>query len=409
MSKLVTDLANLVADADFQKLGSLQNQPNLFRAVGRTFTETWHSAFLAWLLNPAASHALGSFPLQRFLTSTARSQWRPESAAFEVGFLSPARLAMFAATRELSEARVLPNDIHPEKSIAGAGRVDGWIEVDGTEGGPEDDSLPPFRLIIEMKINSKKRDNQCVDYGDYLEKEASVSGAQAEVVAVFIAPQDAIGESSRSGTDDHRWYCLDFQLLHDDVLIPCLEHPGLSPHMKPLIEHYLLNLRSPRGTEGRMAFTKEEKELARKIHARHLETFRALADILAEDEEFPEEIGQPPGMEQTGEAARTLHVAGTVLAGKNVGEFLTNAIEFIWKSGLELPAVPFNAGPSRYLIAESPNHPDGRPMAGSPRQLKTPQGNVVFLDSKHNWPNAVDQAEKLLRAAGFEAVRPLAK
>jgi hypothetical protein len=405
MSKLVADLASLVSDHGFQRLGSLQNQPNLFRAVGRTFTETWHSAFLLWLLHPSGSHGLGAFPLQCFLTSAARSAWHPENPAYAKGFLSPAKLAMLAATRDLSEARVLPNEFHPEKSIAVFGRVDGWIELDAITEESGEDAAPPLRIIIEMKVKASKRDRQCIDYADHLEKEAGPDGKQAEVLAVFVAPRDVMGGTSRDATDDGRWYCLDFQMLHDDLFIPSLEHPGLSTHMRPLVEHYLLNLRSPRGTEGRMAYTKEEKELARKIHARHIETFRALAEILREVGDFPEEIGQLPGEAAALATGRTLTVNGTELGGESVGDLFVNTINFIWNSNCDLPAVPFNAGPSRYLIAASPNHPDGRPMASS-RQIESRQREALFIDTKYSWDNGIKQAQKLLEAAGFKATRP---
>lgn len=72
------DLASLVADAGFQRLSALQGQPNIFRAIGRTHTETWHSAFLGWLLDPKGSHQLGTFPLRRFLAMVAQSHIIPD-------------------------------------------------------------------------------------------------------------------------------------------------------------------------------------------------------------------------------------------------------------------------------------------------------------------------------------------
>ncbi|MBV9852722.1 MAG: PD-(D/E)XK nuclease family protein, partial [Armatimonadetes bacterium] len=57
----------LLHDPLFVDFELQQEAPSVFRAVGRTHTETWHSALLGWLLNPGSSHDLGLFPLQRFI------------------------------------------------------------------------------------------------------------------------------------------------------------------------------------------------------------------------------------------------------------------------------------------------------------------------------------------------------
>lgn len=66
---LTQKLLHLVADDRFAKIESLAKRPNLFRIVGRTHTETWHSMFLGWLLDPKGSHNLGSFSLRRLLVA----------------------------------------------------------------------------------------------------------------------------------------------------------------------------------------------------------------------------------------------------------------------------------------------------------------------------------------------------
>jgi hypothetical protein len=77
MPSIVFDLAKLASDATFQRFSTLQGQPNIFRAIGRTHTETWHSAFLAWLLDPEGSHQLQTFPLKRFLATVADLNFVP--------------------------------------------------------------------------------------------------------------------------------------------------------------------------------------------------------------------------------------------------------------------------------------------------------------------------------------------
>lgn len=57
MEKSLTQkMLDLVADDRFERIEALATRPNLFRIVGRTFTETWHSMFLGWLMDPKGSH-----------------------------------------------------------------------------------------------------------------------------------------------------------------------------------------------------------------------------------------------------------------------------------------------------------------------------------------------------------------
>jgi hypothetical protein len=57
----------VVNNADLERLESLLNQFNIFEAVGMVRQEIRHSRFLAFLLNPNASHHLGDIFLKTFL------------------------------------------------------------------------------------------------------------------------------------------------------------------------------------------------------------------------------------------------------------------------------------------------------------------------------------------------------
>jgi hypothetical protein len=57
----------VVNNADLERLESLLNQFNIFEAVGMVRQEIHHSRFLAFLLNPNASHHLGDVFLKTFL------------------------------------------------------------------------------------------------------------------------------------------------------------------------------------------------------------------------------------------------------------------------------------------------------------------------------------------------------
>ena len=65
--KELRELIEFLKEQDIAEFELEQEAPSIFNAVGRTHTETWHSALLGWLLDPNSSHRLGSFPLTRLI------------------------------------------------------------------------------------------------------------------------------------------------------------------------------------------------------------------------------------------------------------------------------------------------------------------------------------------------------
>lgn len=64
---------------EFQKLNAYYMQSTVFDVLGVQRSETRHSAFLAWLLNPKASHFLKEMPLRKFLAliaAKADDEWK---------------------------------------------------------------------------------------------------------------------------------------------------------------------------------------------------------------------------------------------------------------------------------------------------------------------------------------------
>lgn len=62
---------NLVTDPYFLSIENDLKRSSFLSILGRTYTERWHSAFLAWLLDPAGSHGLGDFAFRRLLVAMA--------------------------------------------------------------------------------------------------------------------------------------------------------------------------------------------------------------------------------------------------------------------------------------------------------------------------------------------------
>ena len=72
---------------DLEELEALLQAFNVFEALGIVYNETRHSNFLAWLLDPKATHGMGSYFLKGFLFTTynlGQEQGTPTLSAIDV-------------------------------------------------------------------------------------------------------------------------------------------------------------------------------------------------------------------------------------------------------------------------------------------------------------------------------------
>lgn len=148
----------LIHDPTFVTFELGQEAPSIFNAVGRTYTETWHSALLGWLLNPKSNHSLNIFPLNRLLL-LLKTQ--------ENIFTRDNRLDIseLLAKGNFVEARARPNEKElSEVSVVGVGRFD--IFVDGIKLEPWGE----IQLIIETKVKGKIDKKQCGKYIDHIQQ-----------------------------------------------------------------------------------------------------------------------------------------------------------------------------------------------------------------------------------------------
>ena len=78
--------------------------------------------------------------------------------------------------------------------------------------------------------------------------------------------------------------------------------------------------------------TNEERELARDLFERHRATFQALAEMLREDEDFPEELAQVLARDdENPRVALRVQCEGTTIEGAKVPEFLSNVVDFTFR------------------------------------------------------------------------------
>ena len=166
-------ILSLIHDPTFIAFESEQEAPSIFNAVGRTYTETWHSALLGWLFDPESSHGLGEFPLARLiLLLKAEDTLTTAKRGIDLNEL--------LAQGDFSDARVRPNERElAEISVKGVGRFD--ILVDQIK-------LEPFQevqILIEAKVKAQIDSVQC---GKYIAHIAQKKTGGTFIIPVFVAP-----------------------------------------------------------------------------------------------------------------------------------------------------------------------------------------------------------------------------
>ena len=338
----------LVTDPAFLRFASATEEPNFFNIVGQSRYERWHSAFWGWLLDPGGSHGLGEFVINRFLV-----------LLFSEGTLASAD-AQDQAPEVLSRAsldtiRVRPNEWdHTEMSVD-AGRLDIYVEGKLSRA---DASSGDFHILVEMKVESKISRDQSTAYAKWL-----IAGHPDDInLLVYILPSETLRSTSEATVGDSRWYCLDFQALHDQILLPALDHHALSAKTRPFIVQYVRNLQIPhRGIK--MAITSDEKKLARQLYEKYGDVFDGLAEAL-QAEGIDYELEQPAVQRQGRVPGRlAVEIEGRQLEGNSVPELFRICLQFLVDSGaVAKMALPWGTGTKRYIIARGPNpqHPNGR-------------------------------------------------
>jgi len=315
--------------------------------------------FLGWLLDPKGSHGFGSFALQRILLAiaddrTRRGRKSPDSREIE----------RLAALGILVDANVTPNEqAQQEKTVPGVGRID--VFADNMKTETEADAV----LLVEQKVNARIDPSQCKKYADWLEGQYP----DALRILVLLAPSESVGATFIETVGDDRWRMMDYQALHDLVLVPLLRSSRLTPGTKPLIEQYVDLLRGPgqsrkcmgpeASEEGeitakgrRLAVIEEEKKLAMELYEQHKDALETIAmAIEPDDADLSKRILQK-------QASLCLYVDSKAISGRTVPEFFLSALKHILLHRRELgidERLPYGTGPKRYLIATTPQHRDG--------------------------------------------------
>jgi hypothetical protein len=335
-SSISQKLLNLVSDEQFIETEALASRPNLFKIVGRTHTETWHSMFLGWLLDPNSSHGLGDFPLKRLLYSCTKPTISGKSAKFDL-------IAKFASLGKLENAKVFPNEKEQIEYQCEAGRLDVFIEFSA-----EDFDGIKTIILIEQKVYAKIDKSQCEKYNKWLKDKYS----DCLVIPIILAPNSELKINSEETCGSSEWYGIDYQILHDLVLVPSSWHLNLNTETVYLINQYINTLRIPM-KGNKLAITDEEKELAYALYEKHKEAFETIQAVLADEIDL--KVSSKPTSETLKISINTIDIFGN-----SVREYYMNILKYLVDNKVPMDKLlPFETGPKRYLISKVAKHQRG--------------------------------------------------
>ena len=353
-SAITKKMLNLISDPNFIRFNNIINEPNIFKVVGRTHTERWHSNFWGWLLDPQGSHSLQDYILNKLLLSLLDERCiKPKSDYTQ-------KLTDILTTIKFLNIKVKPNENdNIEKNKSTVGRFDIYLRGEMDDG----DSINPNRyinIIIEMKIGTRTRAKQSKKYADWLMK----SYPKDHNFLIYILPTQQLSSTPEATVGDDRWFCLDFQLLHDKILIPVLDHPTLNNDVRHFIVQYIKNLRTPyKGLK--MAITDEERIIAKKLHEKYEEAFDAIYEALNSNGiDKYNEYSEITKNSSRGSGRIAVKVNGNEFEGNSVATLYLNVLKYIVDSKLvdKLVFPVEGSGRSRYVMSNEPKptHPNGK-------------------------------------------------
>ena len=229
-------LQSLILDPDLERLEDLLADFNLFDVLSIARAELQHSAFLAWLLNPRASHGLRDYFLRTFLAQAAR-----EAHDRGIGDITPFDVDSW----KLSDVEVA-TERH---------RID--ILILGREDG--------FVCLIENKIGSGEISGQLRHYLNTVESQYE----GLTPVPIFLTPDGDVPETE---ADAKRYVPFDYGRVAD-LIDRTLQTRGstISASVTTFLEQYA-------GTLRRHVLNDKDNidELANRIYDNH----RAAIDLI---------------------------------------------------------------------------------------------------------------------------------
>ena len=171
--KIRDSLNRILADSNFQLLENKLNQDTMFHILNIQRREISHSAFVAWVLNPVASHGMSNRPLKSLL-----NQVYGLIRTLDTPILEKHNFIDIIALDTIDFNAV---QVETEFVLDNNRRLDILVSVT-----QENDVKIPI-LIIEYKVEAKETNKQTVDYAKWALKQPKYMG-EYEALHLYIVP-----------------------------------------------------------------------------------------------------------------------------------------------------------------------------------------------------------------------------
>lgn len=341
-------LLGLISEPNFLKYINIFSEPNIFKIVGRTHYERWHSAFIGWLLDANGTHLLGDYTLTRFLFSLLEGSTLKPINHNTNSFFKVLPILKFY------NIEVVPNEFtSTELNVYDVGRFD--IFLKGCYYDKINDLEKKINILFELKIDTSINSNQSKKYADWIFS----NHPEDDNFLVYLLPN--LLSSSKVTVGDERWYCMNYQILHDKIIIPLIDHPNLNEKVKPFIIQYSKNLMF-RHKGIKMAITTEEKRLAISLYEKYCDVFDAIFDALQEAESIDYSTSDIPRRgKKVGRIA--VRIDNRIFEGKSITDLYQNILQHLVDTNkFKDIEMPWGTGNERFIISneKEPVHPNGR-------------------------------------------------
>ncbi len=372
----------LIHDPFFVEFELEQEAPSIFNSVGRTHTETWHSALLGWLLDPQGSLGLGVFPLSRLLLFLAS---RDSLTAQRRGI----DLKELLARGDFSEARVRPNERELTEVSVGTMRFD--VLADRIKYGPFEE----VQLLIEAKVKAKIDASQCNRYIAYIDQRETEG---IFTLPIFVAPTNKLLGTPAELFGHESWLGVDYQSIYEEIIEPCLQHRSISEFGRFTLSEYVKTLKYRHQGGHPLATTQKERDMVNALLEKHEPALRALYEILYQSRDEFEPIAQG---RQTRPSSK-IRIGDTSFDFPSVSKLYEQILKFLYAKGcLDRLELPLATGTKRYLLAREPKHQRGNDFGVSVGY------KGYYMEANKNREEAIRDLAKLLEQCGL-SLRPVA-
>ena len=245
-STLSKSLEKLNRLEEYIELKNLRSKTNLFKILGQSNTERWHTAFWSWLFDIHGSHGIGDFALRK-LVETLRDFQNDKKHLIE-------------PILDITSQDIWPNEYgHSEKLLSMRSKsnvkFDTFIKTNKAI------------TIIEYKVEAKVDLEQLNKYESFIDK----NDKNNNHILIYVIPESTYCETYESlRTQFRNWYILSYQDLYENIIIPILSDNKVTDKAKMIIDDYTLNMSSNR-KKVTMIYSVEEQNLVESMYKKNKE------------------------------------------------------------------------------------------------------------------------------------------